>query len=356
MGDIIPIIVTGGGAPGITGTIYSLRNNCENTRFKIITTDIHDDVIGKYLADEFHQIPQPEDNHYITALHEIVVKEQVKVILPQTTREIMTLSKYSQIFSSSNCAVVISSYNTITVANDKYKLLEKAQHAGIPCPAYKITDSELSLLSAVESLGYPKKKVVVKPRLSNGMRGLRILSENPCDVERFLNNKPDGVAINLETLLEILHHGEWPELLVTEYLQGLEYTVDVFRGANGCIVIPRIREKIRDGITFETRIDIRDDLIDLSSRLSEILDLYYCFGFQFKCSSDDVPKLLECNPRVQGTMVVSTLAGYNMIYYSIMEALGNPPKVSHVKLNQSLKFKRYWGGIAVDDKGFIGTI
>ena len=356
MGDIIPIIVTGGGAPGISGTLYALKNNPDGVKFAIITTDILDDVPGKYLSDAFYKLQEPESDGYLSELQEIIEREQVKVILPQTTREITLLSKHTDTLRDSGIGVVVSSRESIRIANDKYLLLEKAKSAGIPCPKYVLTHSENSLLNAIKSLGYPEKNVTVKPRVSSGMRGLRIITAEPWDVESFLSKKPEGTEICLDTLLDILHRGEWPELLVTEYLPGPEYTIDVFRGTGGRVVIPRLREKIRSGITFETRVDLRGDLIEFSSKLADILDLIYCFGFQWKLSPDGVPRLLECNPRVQGTMVVSVFAGCNMIYYAVMEALEKPVKVNKVQLKNDITFKRYWGGIAGDENGYIGTI
>ena len=302
------------------------------------------------------RVPEPESDEYLPTMREIAQKEHVKIILPQTTREIEVLSEHADIFRDSGIGVVVSSHESIRIANDKYLLLEKAKHAGIPCPAYVLTDSENSLRDAVKSFGYPEKKVVVKPRVSSGMRGLRIVTDQSGDVKHFLSSKPEGAEIRFDALCEILHHGSWPELLVTEYVPGVEYTIDMFRGTRGSVVIPRLRERIRSGITFEARIDLRDDLIQFSSKLADILNLFYCFGFQFKLSSEGVPLLLESNPRIQGTMVVSVLAGCNMIYYSVLEALGKAPEVDSVKINNNLKFKRYWGGVASDNDGFVGKI
>ena len=356
MDNMIPIIVTGGGAPGIAGTISALRNNPDGTAFNIIATDVNKNVVGKYLADKFYQVPPPEDSGYFSALRDIITKEHIKAILPQTTREIMPLSKNTDKFAELGCAVVVSPYSAISISNDKYLLVEKAQKAGIPCPRFVLTDSETSLRSAAQSLGYPKEKIVVKPRISNGMRGLRILSENPIDVNEFLSRKPEGIEIDLENLIQILRRGTRPEMLVTEYLPGVEYTIDAFSGSQGHVIIPRVREKIRSGITFETRIDIREDLVEYSSKLADMLGLKYCFGFQFKLSSEGIPKLLECNPRVQGTMAVSTYAGFNMIYYSVMEALGKPAEVASVTLKKNIRFKRYWGGVFIDENGLISKI
>ena len=42
--DDVVVIVTGAGAPGIMGTIYSLKKNYDKRSIKIITTDIKDNM------------------------------------------------------------------------------------------------------------------------------------------------------------------------------------------------------------------------------------------------------------------------------------------------------------------------
>jgi len=244
------------------------------------------------------------------------------------------------------------------MANDKWVILGTANACGVPIPHSKLTSSEDEFVKAVLELGYPKSKVVVKPRVSNGSRGMRILSSESWDVERFLKEKPDGTEISLEGLLQILRNGKWPDLIVQEYLPGEEYTVDVFRGNRGTLAIPRLREEIRSGITFKAKVELREDLIGFATKLSEALDLKYAFGFQFKTSSEGTPKLLECNPRIQGTMVVSTLAGYNMIWWTIKELLEENFEVPLLEKNsERMRFVRYWGGVGFFEDGTkIGPI
>lgn len=309
------------------------------------------------MSDAFYVVPPPEiQEEYISCLKNVVEGENVRVILPQTTRELLVLAKYKDEFSKIGVEIIVSDYKVIEEANDKFLLLEKAKSIGIPYPLYYLTKSEEEFIFAVKSLGYPDQKVVVKPRVSNGMRGLRIITEDLWNVERFMSEKPEGIEISLEALLRILRNGRWPELLVTEYLEGAEYTVDVFRNKNGVLAIPRLRKQIRSGITFEAQVILRQDLIEYSRKLAEALDLEYCFGFQFKLSHDGIPKLLECNPRVQGTMVVSTFAGFNMIYYAVKEALGFQVNLNNIKLIDGLQFKRYWGGVGIAKDELLGRI
>ena len=141
---------------------------------------------------------------------------------------------------------MVATRRSIADANDKGRLLDSFAALGLPYPQYYRAACELDIVESARKLGYPEKPVVVKPSVSNGMRGLRILMENAWNVERFLNEKPSGTEIALPELLSILRRGsQWPDLLVTEYLPGSEYSVDAFIGAQGRTAIPRLRREIR---------------------------------------------------------------------------------------------------------------
>lgn len=352
------ILITGGGAPGIAGTIFALRNNpaCQNV--KIVACDMRDDVIGKYLADEFYVIPHADDPHFVEKLLLISINANVDVILPQVTRELPILADNVHKFESYGIRIAISERQSIEKANDKWIILKTARACGLPYPESKLTRSEYEFLEAIKYLGYPEKKVVVKPRMSNGLRGVRIISEEIWDVKRFLREKPGSLEIRLDDLLNILKNGQWPELIVQEFLPGDEYTVDVFRGRQGAVAVPRLRKETRNGITFQALVDLRPDLQSFSLRLAEELDLRYAFGFQFKLSCEGIPKLLECNPRVQGTMVTSMFCGCNVICWAVEEALGKKVfPCQPMRSADGLRFIRYWGGLAIyGDKKKAGPI
>ena len=356
MGDVISVVVTGAGAPGIAGTIYSLNNNPDDMKFRIISTDVKSDPVGRYLASEFYTIPPPEDKEYIRCIKGIATKENARVIIPQTTREIVLLSQHLEEFKEIDVSVIVSDYSSLKRANDKYLIIKECEKAEVPYPEYFLIDNENDFLSALDNLGYPDKKVIVKPRFSSGLRGLRIISNETLSMKEFLEEKPTGLNIDLDSILKIFRNGPFPEILVTEYLPGDEYSVDVFRNANGTVAIPRNRKDIRSGISFDTEIELRDDIIKYSVKLGESLDLKYCFGFQFKMDENNVPRILESNPRIQGTMVASTYAGFNMIYYSVKEALGNSVEISDIEICDNTHIKRYWGAIAIKDANYSGKI
>jgi carbamoyl-phosphate synthase large subunit len=292
-------------------------------------------------------VPEPESSAYVEALTEIAKREKVFAVLPQTTREIVTLSASRAALEKDGIRVMVSGAPAIAAANDKSAVMEVFERLGLPTAQYRLAHNEGELVAAVRELGYPDLPVVVKPPVSNGMRGVRIIATQAWDVHRFLTEKPQGLEITLHELIAILRRGVWPELLVMEYLPGAEYTVDAFSGSQISLAVPRQREIIRSGITFHSRTDLRKDLIDYTLSAGREMGLRYVFGFQFKLGQDGVPKVLECNPRIQGTMVASVFSGANVIWFGVRELLGDPVSALPEPLQPS-EFLRYWGGIAAN--------
>ena len=50
------------------------------------------------------------------------------------------------------------------------------------------------------------------------------------------------------------------------------------------------------------------------------------------------------------------MAGFNLIYYAVMEALGVPVAVDAVDIEDGMRFVRYWGGVGVIDGRLIGKV
>jgi carbamoyl-phosphate synthase large subunit len=351
----VRVLVTGAGAPGISGTLYSLRKNPDKRKIKIIGTDIKDKVLGKYLCDKFYTIPKPSDEKFIEELMNICKKEKIQVLIPQTTDELPKLSQNKEDFMKIGTKIATSDYESIKVCNNKFQLTKLCKELNIPYPEFYISTRFSDLIKKAEKIGFPERPIVIKPPESSGMRGLRIIDDKINIKQFFYDSKPSGVITdtNIPTSLYITSQElyriigeEFPELMIMEFLPGKEYTVDCFRTEKESLIIPRTRDVIRTGITFDGTTEKNNIIIDACQKISEKLDLRYVFGFQFKVDSKGIPKILEGNPRVQGTMVASTFAGANIIYASVKYALGE--KIPKMKVRWNNRIIRFWGAISVE--------
>lgn len=344
----VKVLITGCGAPGIAGTVYSLRKNYDQRNIKIIGTDVNKEAVGQHLCDGFYQIaPARDTRKYLNQITEICRKEQIDVFLPLNTLELPILADNLAIFQEIGTRVLVSSKKAIETANNKFELMQKCEGLGIPVGRFqKVSDFE-SLKQYAVSLGWPHKSVVVKPPVSNGSRGVRCITEVKDRKKSFFEEKPNSLFSSMDELYHILGD-RFPELIITEYLPGDEYTIDALRVGDHTTVIPRKRSSIRSGITFAGETVNDTEQIEHTRRLSEALDLEHCFGFQFKQDENGQLKILECNPRIQGTMVLSTVAGANIIYSSVKAAMGEP--LPGLDINWNTKLLRYWGAVGVTDK------
>ena len=190
-------------------------------RIKITGVDMKEDVIGKYWVNKFYTVPAPDSDCYIDRINSICKKESIDVIIPQTTRETAALSKN---ISNVKSKITVSDASAIEKANNKYELMKLCRVLSVPYPEFSIAKSVDELKQRAQELGYPDKPVVVKPQVSFGSRGFRVLREGTSwDVKRYLSEKPNSTEITLEELTKILERGEnFPELLVTEFLPGSE--------------------------------------------------------------------------------------------------------------------------------------
>lgn len=345
--DEINVLVTGSGAPGTKGTLYSLHKNFDHRRVRTIGIDVNDDVVGRYLCEKFHQVPRPSEDSFVPSLLSICKREKVNVILPQVTAELSKLAESKDEFEENGTSVAVSAKKIIELSNNKYELMKAIESSKISSLAPKsfLVDNVEDLSKYAEKLGFPEKPFVVKPPVSSGMRGLRIVDDSIDLKKSFYTRKPDNVYVRFEELEKVLGD-RFPELLVMEYLPGKEYTVDVLATAEP-VIIPRTRDLIRTGITFNATAEENSEIIERSRKLIKLLDLEHACGFQMKSDENGAVKLLECNPRIQGTMVLSTLAGANIVYGAVKLALGED--VPSFKIRWNTRLLRYWGGVAISD-------
>jgi len=340
MKDLI-ILITGAGAPGAPGIIKSLRLVKER-KIKIIGVDMRKDAVGSVLADEFRVIPPANSEKYLPFLLKVAKKFRVDVILPLNTAELLTLAKNKSIFKKEGIKIPISPPKSIEIANNKYLLMENLKNT-IPLPEFYYVRSSKAFKKAVDSLGYPKNPVCFKPTVSHGMRGLRILDPK---IDRFniiFTQKPTGIYTTFEEIFPILEKSpSFPELLVMEFLPGTEYSIDALADkGKPLIIIPRTRDYIKMGISFEGTLVKNRKIIEFCKKIIKKLKLHGNVGFQFKEDKKGVPKIIECNPRLQGTVVINTFAGVNLVYLGVKLALGEKFEIPK-KIKWGTKMIRYW--------------
>lgn len=327
--------------------------HASDASIKLFGTESRSGFIAPSSIEQVFQVPSPEDPNYLPELSSIIKSYEIDLVIPQTTNESKFLSVHK---SQVGTKVAVLGSQDFEMLNNKGYLTEAFLAANLPAPEMYWVSSYSEFLVAVDKLNYPENEIVIKLPSASGMRGVRKVSESHENLEEFLSNKPNVWSLSKSDLVEILGRGIWPKMLAIPFLHGPEYSVDVWRRDGIAIILPRIRSHIRSGISMESNLELEPAISEVVSEFLEHYDIEGLLGFQF-IMHQGTPQILECNPRVQGTMVASLLSGVNILWLEVKWQLNLPTSEEEIQLTSgSGHFKRLWSGELFYSNGYIETI
>lgn len=118
-------------------------------------------------------------------------------------------------------------------------------------------------------------------------------------------------------------------LVVHEQLPGPEYTVDCVSDLDGQLMVcnVRVRGHVGRGIALGTEAVTHPEIVGYVRRIASRLKIRGPWFVQFKEDIQGLPRLLEVNARVAGSMVLTRLAGINIPLMSAFMFAGWPVRV-----------------------------
>ena len=336
----INILMTGGGAPGAAGILKCLQ---QEKSFHITVADANSNSVGRYLNKDFEIIPFANDPAFAKAVLSLCRKKNIHALLPLVTKELIPLSQHIKEFEGAGARLLLSPTASLEIANNKSRLYEFLQWRGIAVPDFRVVETIDQFNKAVEELGYPQKPVCFKPSVSNGSRGFRIISEQMNEPDLLFNHKPSSTYIRLDGAVRILSSGIFPELLISDYLPGEEYSIDcIANHGKSILIVPRLRKRMINGISVEGEFVKEETIINYCREIIKELQLHGNIGIQVKKSTTGQFLILEINPRVQGTISAALGAGVNLPVLAIKQELGLPILPDELIVKWGTKFSRYW--------------
>ncbi|MEM4959029.1 MAG: ATP-grasp domain-containing protein [Nanopusillaceae archaeon] len=267
----LTILVTGAGGPAGISTILLLKDY-----YRVVSTDINSYSEGFAFSHKYYIVsPANEEENFINDLKEIVEREGIDLIIPTVDEEIEVLSGKTDLFKAK---LIIHPKETIEICLNKYKTYEYFKNK-IPDIVPEFSKNPRDISSEI---------VVKKPIRSRGSRN--ILVGNRVDFE-----EDEG-------------------FFFVEFLPGREWTVDVLTGRGGeeLIIVPRIRLKIRGGVSVIGEIRLDENIVNYSREIIKKLRFEGPLNIQFKEDSKGFPKLQEINVRFSGGLLITAASGVNL--------------------------------------------
>ncbi len=263
---------------------------------KIFATDVTISSPAFHKADVGIIVPPVGKLEYLHALLEAVQRHEIGLVVPLTDLDLRRLARQQGKFEKLGCSVMIGSQQVISLVRDKTGLNTILKKIGLA------TIKSFPLPEFRKSPFYP---CFIKP--THGSAG----------VGTALIQSEQELQVHIKTFGETM--------VVQEYIQGQEFTIDVYRSRDGVVrcVVPRQRLVVRAG-EVEKGVTCKDSgLISSARLLAENLEgMWGVFCCQCRRGPDGQPRYFEVNPRFGGGAPLSIAAGANLPLYLLQEILG----------------------------------
>ena len=307
----ITVLVSASGAPGTAALLGALRRNGER-EVRLVGTDMSERSVGRHLCDAFHLVPAGSDPGFPDAMRAVVEREQVDLVLPQSSFDLEGLAAHREGFP---VPVLVSRPDTIHRSNDKAETYALLHRIGVRAPQFRRVNGAAAVAEAAHELGYPERPVCFKPVFSSGSRGFRILDPTVDRAHQLLHERPGSVAMRLEEAVELLPADGGPDLLVMELATGGERTIDgIADGGRVVLGHPKTREAMRAGLAMYF-VTLEDEaLMDVANRIVAELEIEHFFNIQLVGEH-----VIEVNPRISTIVYQEDL---NLPYLGVKRARG----------------------------------
>lgn len=257
----------------------------------VIAGDIDPNSSSFLFADKKIILPRSTSNNFIHFLKKYCKSESIKLLIPTRDGELRLFAEHKKEFEEIGTTVMVSDEGTIDICNDKYKFFKYLSDNDIKTPVTYFPN-HLQL----HGLYYPfsfDKYCIIKPRYGSGTKNVYKVNMD----YRFENE-----------LWFFMHYVK--DAIVQKYIDGVEYTIDVFSDFDKNIIsiIPRERREVINGesVIGETIDD--DVIINEAKRLISVLGTIGHVNVQC-IKNDDGVFFIDLNPRYGGGSWLSIIAG-----------------------------------------------
>lgn len=346
----INVLLTAIGCPGGPSLIQGLR---EDPSIRIVGTDTRETIVAKFLVDKFYQVPPGRHADYINVMLEIVEREKIDVVLPMATFELDALSGHKRFFQEKGCEVCVSDVGGQVIANNRY-LMSKRFEGKSFIADFESASNWPDMQEKIRKLGFPDKRVVVKPFVSHGSIGLRII-DNAVDLyTQYRQDKPYSTIISLSMLEQIFKDREFDDILLQEYLPGREWEVDLLlHPVTHKVIGASARDENEVILSSASKVVLVNtpEILDIGKQMAEELKLSYAINLSVKLAEDGTPKVTEMNPRLGAANFLAISGGMNLPLFSVYLALGR--EVVMPDLKWGLTLYTYRGFLIMDNERIV---
>jgi len=292
-----------------------------NIKSNVVAGDCSETAPAIYFADRKAILPRINEDNYIDEIINVCKREDIKLVIPTIDTDLLLLSEErDRIESESGAVVLISSTEVISICRDKIITQKFLEENGFKIPKMY---SEEELDSG--ELEFP---LFIKPKSGSS------------SINTFKVNNIEELA-TYRSLIK--------EPIVQDFMEGKEFTVDVFLDFDGNLitVVPRLRMATRSGEISKGRIIKDREIIEDIKRLVEVLKPIGHITVQLMKTNKGI-EYIEINPRFGGGAPMSIQSGADSCENLYRLLMGENLEYNE-NYRDNIMFFRFDNSICVDE-------
>ena len=272
-----------------------------NIKSSLILADSKN-VLSKYYNYRFWKIPEINQRN----LGKLIIglkKRKINFVIPSSDKELSFWALNKNKFKKNNIYVMVSDLETIKLCLDKYIFYKHLTINKILTPNTLIKQPPIN------------KKYLIKERFSN-------------------DNKKSPIIYNPKSKKELIN---FKSPIYQEFIDGNEYSIDCGIVENNINVLIRKRLITFNGESELTKIEKNKQIRKIILKTIKLFKFEGHFMFQgILCKKTKKFYITECNARVGGMSIVSTLSGMDNIANFI--ANKSKLKIKNIKIKPKNNF------------------
>jgi biotin carboxylase len=272
------------------------------------------------VCDEVIAEPALSGEDFVAAALQICRRHRIDVFVPG--REQAAVAGALAEFAAAGIRVQVSPVEAIETLATKGATYERAAKLGVAIPAHALAQDVAEYRAACRSLEAAGLAICIKPDLDHGGQGFRVLDAGAQSLAAL--GSPPSVRVTPDVVEQLLASTEsFDPLVVSEFLPGLELSIDCLSSADGELLLALPRRK--GGLEWTRELVADRAAQEIARLMVEGCGLRYLSNVQVKYASDEQrgPVLLEVNTRAASGLYQSCRAsGVNLPALALAATLG----------------------------------
>ncbi len=297
----------------VAAAIRLIREADESFHYYIICSNTNPHAAAFPAANESFLEPAGlNGDDYIRWCLEFCRKNGIDIFIPGKEASLVSAAR-DQFSAQGTRVMCAASQEVLHLLHDKAKFYETVQLPLAPPADFRVFENLSQFEESYCELRAFHPKLCIKPSVSVYGLGFSVVDEVRSSAELLLQGVPYHIGLDdLRRGFAIM--GDFRKMLVMEYLDGSEYSVDCI-GDTGRLICAIPRKKSPQAGRGQV-IELRQDILECSRLLTETYQLSGIFNIQFRERRSGLG-LLEINPRMSGGISMACLAGPNLPYLAL---------------------------------------